>query len=395
MVKSRTGKKGQEKLQTPSRKLAVVVDDLTVTYRVFGAAVYEGKPSLINRMINLGRPESGSITKVTAVRNVSFSVFQGEAVGIVGTNGSGKSTLLRAVAGLIPAASGRVFVSSSPALLGVNAALMPSLTGERNIMIGGLALGLERHEVKDNMDSVAEFSEIGDFLHFPMSAYSSGMGARLRFAINTIKSPDILMIDEGLATGDAAFMKKSLTRLEEIKENAGTIFFVSHGLQAVRDMCTRALWLDQGELIMDGDVDEVADAYHAFTQTLTNATAGARLFTKVREAPAAPIVAPLPPEINRTAALEVSWTPDPDQGGFQRQAEVAVTAGNNTWTPGGLITGTETSKVFTDAKNHALFSQRNPVEIRVRTWGLASQGGADGQGASPWSEPQFVSFIDD
>src|SRR5699024_3904444 len=173
--------------------------------------------------------------------------------------------------------SGRVFTSAEPELLGVNAALLPRLTGERNIMIGGLALGMNAKEVRRNTPGVSEFAELGDFLYLPMSSDSSGMASRLRFAISTIRTPEILMIDEALATGDASFRKKSTARIEEIRAQAGTVFFVSHSLASVRAMCTRALWIDKGVLIADGDVDEVADAYHDFVEGRTDASSGAEL----------------------------------------------------------------------------------------------------------------------
>jgi len=259
---------------------SVVVDDVHITYRVFGArraGTTATKTSLINRAISAGRPDTGPIKEVPAIRGVSFVARHGESIGIVGTNGSGKSTLLRAIAGLIPATKGRVFVSAEPALLGVNAALLPRLTGERNITIGGLALGLSARDVRERTPAVAEFAELGDFLYLPMSSYSSGMASRLRFAISTMQTPDILMIDEALATGDASFRKKSTERIEEIRDHAGTVFFVSHSLASVRAMCNRVLWIDKGKLIADGDVDEVCDAYHEFVQGRTNASAGANL----------------------------------------------------------------------------------------------------------------------
>jgi teichoic acid transport system ATP-binding protein len=259
---------------------SVIVDDVHITYRVFGArraGTTRTKTSLFNRAINLGRPDTGPITEVRAVRGVSFVAHHGESVGIVGTNGSGKSTLLRAIAGLLPPTKGRVFTSAEPSLLGVNAALLPRLTGERNITIGGLALGLSAREVRERTPGVAAFAELGDFLYLPMSAYSSGMGSRLRFAISTMQTPEILMIDEALATGDASFRKKSTERIEEIRDRAGTVFFVSHSLASVRTMCTRVLWLNKGVLVADGDVDEVCDAYHEFVQGRTDASAGANL----------------------------------------------------------------------------------------------------------------------
>ena len=256
----------------------VIVDDVHVTYRVFGGRVGSttaDKPSLFTRAVQLGRPQGGPITHINAVRGVSFVAHQGESIGIIGANGSGKSTLLRAVAGVLPPTSGKVYVSGDPALLGVNAALIPALTGMRNIMLGGLAAGLSKREVEARTQSVADFAELGDYLQLPMSSYSSGMGSRLRFAISTISMPDILMIDEALATGDAAFQKKSLERIDQVRDNAGTVFFVSHSLASVQAMCSRAIWLNQGKVVMDGPVDPVTAAYDDYINGRSDAATGA------------------------------------------------------------------------------------------------------------------------
>ncbi|GHG57407.1 teichoic acid ABC transporter ATP-binding protein [Flavimobilis marinus] len=259
--------------QTPLGAPSVIVDDLHVSYRVFGSrgrpARGAAQPSRVQRLITKARgmdPTAG-VTEVKAVRGVSFVARHGESIGIVGTNGSGKSTLLRALAGLIPPAAGTVYVSGTPSLLGVNAVLMKQLTGERNIMIGGLALGLSVKEVTERFDEIVDFAGIGDFVYLPMKAYSAGMSARLRFAISTAATPDILMIDEALATGDAAFRQKSRERIDEIRQQAGTIFLVSHSLASVKAMCNRVIWLDKGQIRMDGDVETVARAYRRFTRS--------------------------------------------------------------------------------------------------------------------------------
>ncbi|RPF20127.1 ABC transporter ATP-binding protein [Myceligenerans xiligouense] len=244
---------------------SVIVDDVHVTYRVFGGKPVSGaNRSLFNRMVGRARQSVGAITEVRAVRGVSFVARHGEAIGIVGTNGSGKSTLLRAVAGLHPPSKGRVYLSGEPSLLGVNAALLKDLSGERNITIGGLALGMSEDEARAKVPEIVDFADLGDFVYLPMNAYSSGMAARLRFAISTIVTPDILMVDEALATGDAAFRKKSKERIEKIREEAGTVFLVSHSIASVRAMCTRVIWLDQGQVRMDGDVDTVCDEYQKY-----------------------------------------------------------------------------------------------------------------------------------
>jgi teichoic acid transport system ATP-binding protein len=249
---------------------SVIVDDVHVTYRVFGgkkrATPGDQRPTLLRRVTGGAAGHIGPATEVQALRGVSFVARHGEAIGVIGRNGSGKSTLLRAMAGLLPLRKGAVYVSGQASLLGVNAALMQGLTGARNIMIGGLALGLSKSEVRERFDDIVDFAGIGDFVYMPMQAYSSGMGSRLRFAISSAARPDILMIDEALATGDAEFRARSKARIDEIREHAGTVFLVSHSLKAIQQMCTRVLWIHEGQLRMDGPADEVCQAYAAFVK---------------------------------------------------------------------------------------------------------------------------------
>ncbi|SDS27652.1 teichoic acid transport system ATP-binding protein [Paraoerskovia marina] len=247
----------------------LVVDDLHVTFRVFGAKRIRNsqvKSGWFAKFMSRGVGGASAVREVRAVKGISFAARHGESIGIVGINGSGKSTLLRAIAGLIPPTKGAVYVSGEPALLGVQAVLMGSLTGERNVMIGGLALGLSEAEVKERFDDIVDFSGIGDSVYLPMKTYSSGMAARLRFAISSAAIPDILMIDEALATGDATFRKKSKNRIDEVRDKAGTVFLVSHSIATVESICTRVLWVHEGELIMDGPSEEVCAAYKQFAR---------------------------------------------------------------------------------------------------------------------------------
>ncbi len=249
----------------------VIAHDVHVTYRTYGGrrhALATAGPSRFGRLMGRATEHVGSINVIPAVRGVSFVAHEGESIGVIGRNGSGKSTLLRAIAGLLPLESGQVYARGDIALMGVSAALMSSLTGERNIMLGGLAQGLTRRQVKEHRDEIVEFAGIGDFLHLPMRAYSSGMSARLRFAISSAVAPDILIIDEALATGDAEFREQSAARIEEIRGQAGTVFIVSHSASTIRKMCTRGIWLERGELMADGDPDDVVDAYEAFVKDL-------------------------------------------------------------------------------------------------------------------------------
>jgi teichoic acid transport system ATP-binding protein len=245
---------------------SVIVEDLHVTYRVYGGRRQTAGArdvGLVRRLVKSSAGRIGAVTEIPAVRGISFVASHGESIGVVGRNGSGKSTLLRGIAGLIPPTSGAVYVYGEPSLLGVNAVLMSELTGERNIMIGGLALGLTPQQVRERFDEIVDFAGIGDFVHLPMQSYSSGMGARLRFAISSAARPDVLLIDEALTTGDAEFRAKSKERIDRIREHAGTIFLVSHSLASVQSMCNRALWIDNGLLRMDGPADEVCRAYRA------------------------------------------------------------------------------------------------------------------------------------
>ncbi|HEY3340067.1 MAG TPA: ABC transporter ATP-binding protein [Propionicimonas sp.] len=236
----------------------VIVDDLHVKYRVFasGRAARRTKTGLLSRT-------QGGIRYVHALKGVSFTAYQNESIGVIGANGSGKSTLMRAIVGLTPPHSGSVFASSRPNLLGVGAALMPNLSGESNIVLGGLALGFPKKEIASMRDGIVEFAELQEFIDLPMRTYSSGMQARLKFAIAASKQHEILIVDEALSVGDKRFQKRSEARIREMRDAAGTIFLVSHSHQSIRDTCTRTLWLHQGTLMADGPTADVMDAYEA------------------------------------------------------------------------------------------------------------------------------------
>ncbi|MEV6398333.1 ABC transporter ATP-binding protein [Streptomyces sp. NPDC051907] len=255
----RTGRTGR----TPT----VVVDDVHIAYQVNGARTGRGSAvSALSRIVS--RRAAPGVREVHAVKGVSFAAYTGEAIGLIGSNGSGKSTLLKAIAGLLPPARGRVYTHGQPALLGVNAALMSDLTGERNVVLGGLAMGMTREEVRERYDGIVEFSGINDkddFVSLPMRTYSSGMGARLRFSIAAAKSHDVLLIDEALSTGDAPFRRRSQRRIDELRAQAGTVFLVSHSNSTITESCDRAIWLEAGTLRMDGPAKEVVAAYERFT----------------------------------------------------------------------------------------------------------------------------------
>lgn len=244
----RTGERGSP---------VVIVNDLHVTYRVFAT----GKAAGSTRS-GLLRTARGT-REVHALKGVSFVAYENESIGVIGSNGSGKSTLMRAMTGLTPPASGAVYARSRPNMLGVGAALLPNLSGSRNVVLGGLALGFSRSEVEQLRDKIVEFAELEESIDLPMRTYSSGMQARLKFSIAAARSHDILIIDEALAVGDRRFQQRSEARIREIAKDAGTIFLVSHSMQSIRSTCQRTLWINKGVLEMDGPTDEVVKAYEA------------------------------------------------------------------------------------------------------------------------------------
>jgi teichoic acid transport system ATP-binding protein len=243
-----------------TRDPIVVVDDLHITYRVYGAGGKGNAASAFMRVLR--REHRPTMKEVHAIRGLSFVAYKGDAIGVIGTNGSGKSTLLKAIAGLLPPERGGVYTDGQPSLLGVNAALMNDLTGERNIVLGCLAMGMSPDEVKKKYDEIVKFAGLKEgFIQLPMRAYSSGMGSRLRFAIAASKSHDVLLIDEALATGDAKFRRKSAAKIDELRQEAGAVFLVAHQLDSILEMCNRVLWIDEGKLVMDGDAETVVEAY--------------------------------------------------------------------------------------------------------------------------------------
>jgi teichoic acid transport system ATP-binding protein len=236
------------------RRPVVIVDNVVVTYRVFSS----GK-KITASTARVKR--SGKLREVEAIRGVSLTAYEGDSIGIIGTNGSGKSTLMNAISGLLPIDSGAVYASSRPSFLGVGAAMIRELSGEKNIILGGLALGMSKAEVAVKYEAIVDFSGLREFIDLPMSTYSSGMVERLKFAIAAAREHDILIIDEALAVGDSDFRKRSEARMRELAANAGSVFLVSHSMKSILDTCNRAIWLDKGLIKMDGTAREVCEAY--------------------------------------------------------------------------------------------------------------------------------------
>jgi lipopolysaccharide transport system ATP-binding protein len=201
-----------------------------------------------------------------ALKGVSFEIFDGEMVGIVGRNGSGKSTTLKIIAGVYRPTSGEVKVSGKvAALIELGAGFHPDLTGRENIVLNGLMIGLSKREIRAREERILDFAELGEFIDSPIKQYSSGMILRLGFSIAMEVDPDILLVDEILAVGDAAFQQKCLARIDEFRRRK-TIVYVSHSAASVRELCTRALLLHEGTLVADGSPDLVLAEYSELLQ---------------------------------------------------------------------------------------------------------------------------------
>jgi ABC-type polysaccharide/polyol phosphate transport system ATPase subunit len=235
---------------------AVVVEDLWIRYR----AQVESNVSLKDRILG-GRKEK-RYREIEAVRGVSFDVAAGSVYGVIGHNGAGKSTLFRTIAGILAPSEGRVTVNGRVTpLLSLGVGFNPELTGRENILLGGLASGLHPEEIMDHYDEVVNFAELGDALGYPMKTYSSGMFARLGFAVASHLEPDILLIDEALSAGDARFKKRCSDKLVDLCGHDCTVMIISHGLQLISMLAERAVWLEHGQVRKEGPAEDVVDAY--------------------------------------------------------------------------------------------------------------------------------------
>jgi len=197
-----------------------------------------------------------------ALRNISFEIQPGESVGLIGHNGAGKSTALKLIGRLMTPSQGRLEIHGRvSALLELGAGFHPELSGRDNVFLSGALLGLSRRDMAARFDAIVDFSEIEEFIDMPVKHYSSGMFARLAFAVSANVEPEILLVDEALAVGDIRFVQKCLAHLDRFRARGGTLLFVSHDLPAVQRLCGRVIWLDRGRLCMDGPPREVTEAY--------------------------------------------------------------------------------------------------------------------------------------
>ncbi|MBU0974686.1 ABC transporter ATP-binding protein [Patescibacteria group bacterium] len=225
------------------KKLAIKIKNVTKTY-----VLRHEKPTLIESL--LYRPKKGIHT---ALKDISFSVYEGERLGIIGSNGSGKTTLLKLIAGITKQQKGDIKVNGRVvSLIDLSAGFHPDLTGEENIFLNGLVIGMTRREIEEKKQSIIDFADIGKFIDAPLYTYSGGMELRLGFAIAVHSNPDVLLVDEGFAVGDENFREKAHKKILEFKRQKKTLVMVSHWISELERNCNKFLWLERGEIVKFG-----------------------------------------------------------------------------------------------------------------------------------------------
>jgi ABC-2 type transport system ATP-binding protein len=239
----------------------VALDDVSKLY-----ILHKQKPYLIHEVFHRLMGSRQHAEQFWALKDVTVRVRQGEAVAFMGRNGAGKSTALGLVAGAVYPTAGRVRVKGRVgALLELGAGFHPDLTGRENIYLNASLLGLSKEAIEQQFHDIVAFSELDDFIDVPLKTYSSGMHVRLGFSVAIHVDPDLLLMDEALAVGDQAFASKCKERIRAFKNAGKTLLFVSHDVQMVESLCNRAIWLEHGQVRMDGPAEEVAEAYAAET----------------------------------------------------------------------------------------------------------------------------------
>jgi len=249
----------------------VELRDVSLRFVSYYDKAYSLKRAAVDLVLRREQPVPTS--EFWALRDVDLRMDKGERIGIVGTNGAGKSTLLRLLARIYPPTSGSLSVRGSVApLIEMGAGFNPELSGNDNILLNGAMLGIGRKEMKTKVDGIYNFTGLREFADLPLKYYSSGMYMRLAFAIATEIEPDILLIDESLGAGDAAFVDKAKARIRTLLERSNLVVIVSHDLPALRELCTRGIWMRKGQVADDGPIDAVIDRY--LVETAGNVTPG-------------------------------------------------------------------------------------------------------------------------
>lgn len=244
---------------TLEEKTMIEVRNVTMQYRMANDRVSNLKEYIIKRI-----QKKLTFETFTALDDVSFSVKRGEVLGLIGHNGAGKSTILKVISGIVRPTKGFVHIRGNVVpMLELGSGFDFDMTGRENVFLNGAILGYSEEFLNERYDEIVEFAEIGQFIEMPLRNYSSGMIARLGFSIATVVEPEILIVDEVLAVGDAAFQEKSKKRMMELMGGGTTVLFVSHNLSHIRELCDHVVWLEHGKVNMFGDTQTVCDAYES------------------------------------------------------------------------------------------------------------------------------------
>lgn len=235
----------------------IEISDVTMRFRMNSERI-----NSLKELFTIAMRGKLKYNEFTALNHVSFDVFKGETIGLIGHNGAGKSTILKVISGILKPTEGMVSCKGNVVpMLELGSGFDMELTGRENIYLNGAILGYSEEFLHEKYDEIVAFSELGQFIEMPIRNYSSGMLARLAFSIATVVNPEVLIVDEILSVGDAAFQEKSRNRMMEMMGGGTTVLFVSHNLEQIQEMCNRVVWLDHGAVKMIGSAQEVCDAY--------------------------------------------------------------------------------------------------------------------------------------
>jgi ABC-type polysaccharide/polyol phosphate transport system ATPase subunit len=251
---------------------AICLDDVGVDIPIFDVSRASLKKALLGRTIGGRFGQSGSHLTVRALKNITFEARDGDRIALIGDNGSGKSTLLRVVSKVYPPTSGTISIVGNIApMFDATLGMSTDATGLENIQIAGTIWGMTRSQIKNSVEDIADFTELGDYLKVPVRTYSNGMMLRLAFAIATAREPEILLIDEIIGVGDASFFEKAFTRMHKLVQRSRILMVAAHQDAVLRRLCDKAIWLSHGSLVAFGEIESVIAARNEDMRTLASA----------------------------------------------------------------------------------------------------------------------------
>ena len=247
--------------------VAIRVVDVSIDIPVYDIAGTSLRKLILGRTVGGRFSQGGTHVIINALKNISFEAHDGDRIGLIGNNGSGKTTLLRALADVYPPTSGTIDVNGRVStMFDATLGMYEDSTGFENVRVSGILWGLSHAEIQASMDDIIQFTELGDYLNLPLRTYSTGMKLRLAFAIATLRSPDILLLDEVIGVGDAGFYQKAYSRLQSLVSRSRILVVASHANTIIQQLCNKAIWLRNGELVAYGDVGAILEAYRKDTK---------------------------------------------------------------------------------------------------------------------------------